>query len=90
MNRSWRLSIWGSLVERKNRTLGWIIGGASALLVLLLTVPALRTAFRFGAISWGEAIVVVVAGFMGVAWFELYKAFAGTARAGSVARASRG
>jgi P-type Ca2+ transporter type 2C len=75
VNRSWRLSMWRSLAWRKNRTLAWILGAASMLLVVLLTVPALRTAFHFGAISWGEALVALFAGFIGVAWFEAYKAW---------------
>ena len=73
VNRSWRLSIWRSLVERKNRTLAWIVAAAGLLLVLLLAVPTLRRAFHFGAITWAEALVVLVAGFAGVTWFELYK-----------------
>ena len=86
VNRSWRLSMWRALVERKNRTVGWILGAASVLLVLLLTVPALRTAFRFGPISWSEALVVLVAGFIGVVWFEVYKAFLRARRAGRCLR----
>ena len=86
VNRSWRLSIWRSLIERKNRTLAWIVGAASILLVLLLTVPAFRTAFHFGAITWGEALVVLVAGFIGVVWFESYKALSGTGTRGGAER----
>jgi P-type Ca2+ transporter type 2C len=85
VNRSWRLSIWRSLVERKNRTLPWILGTSSVLLALLLTVPALRTAFHFGAISLSEAFVVAVAGFAGVTWFEIYKALSGAGLRGRAA-----
>jgi Ca2+-transporting ATPase len=77
VNRSWRLGVWRSFVERKNRTLVWIVGGASVLLVLLLTLPRLRAAFHFGRISWVEAGVTVLAGFVGVVWFEVYKAMPG-------------
>jgi Ca2+-transporting ATPase len=73
VNRSWRLSMVGALMERRNRTLGWILGVASLCLVLLLTVPALREIFRFGPISASDALLVVVAGFAGVLWFEVYK-----------------
>ena len=73
VNRSWRLSIWQSLRERKNRTLYWILGGAVALLVLLLSVPASRVVFHFGPISWSDALIALAAGFVGVAWFEVYK-----------------
>ncbi len=74
VNRSWRLSIWQSLKERKNATLGWILGVAGILLTLLLTLPGLRTAFHFGAISWTDALIALAAGFIGVVWFEVYKA----------------
>jgi Ca2+-transporting ATPase len=73
VNRSWRLSIWRSFQERRNRTLKWILGLAGTLLVVLLTAAPLRQAFRFGAIRPLDWAVAVVAGFAGVIWFELYK-----------------
>jgi Ca2+-transporting ATPase len=73
VNRSWRLSIWQSFRQRKNAALKWILIGAVALLVLLLTVPTLRDAFSFGAMRPFDWLVAVVAGFVGVAWFEAYK-----------------
>lgn len=78
VNRSWRLPIWRSLKERKNRTLRWILGGAIVLLTAVLTVPGLRTAFHFGRISWIEGLITLIAGFIGVAWFEVRKALATT------------
>jgi Ca2+-transporting ATPase len=80
VNRSWRLSIARTLVERRNRTIGWIIGIAGLFLVLLLTVPALRDVFRFGPIQPTDALVVLVAGFIGILWFEVYKAVASRRR----------
>jgi P-type Ca2+ transporter type 2C len=73
VNRSWRLSIWRSLRQRRNRTLKWILGGAAALLVVLLTVPWLRDAFGFGPVGPSDWLVALAAGFTGVAWFEIYK-----------------
>lgn len=73
VNRSWRLSMWRSLRERRNRALPWVLGGAVALFVGLMTVPALREAFALGAVQPLEALVGVVAGFVGVAWFEVWK-----------------
>jgi len=73
VNRSWTLSAWRSLRERRNRTVKWILGGAGALLVLVLSLPAARDALRFGALQPGEWIVAVAAGLLGVAWFEAYK-----------------
>ncbi len=73
VNRSWRLSIWRSFAERTNRTLYWILGVAGVLLVVLLTVPGIRNAFNFGPMSWREWLIALVAGFVGVSWFEVYK-----------------
>ncbi|HEX6759899.1 MAG TPA: cation-translocating P-type ATPase [Propionibacteriaceae bacterium] len=76
VNRSWRLPIWRTFRERRNRTLKWILGGAGILLIAVLTVPGLRVAFNFGAITLTDWLVAAVAGFIGVAWFEIYKATA--------------
>jgi Ca2+-transporting ATPase len=73
-NRSWRLSIWRSFKERANRTLYWILAMAVTLLIVLLVVPAARTAFHFGAISWSDGLIALGVGFVGVIWFEVYKA----------------
>jgi len=73
VNRSWRLGIIRALVERRNRTIGWILGVASLFLALLLTIPALRELFRFGPILASDALIALVAGFSGVLWFEIYK-----------------
>ncbi len=73
VNRSWRLAVWRTFRERDNPTVGWILGGALAVLVALLTVPALRDVFGFGAVSLTDAAVVVVAAAAGVTWFEVAK-----------------
>ncbi len=43
------------------------------LLIVLLTVPALRHAFSFGPMTPLDWLVALVAGLIGVAWFEIYK-----------------
>ncbi len=73
VNRSWRLSVWRSLRERRNPTVTWILAGAGALLVLLLTGPGLRRAFGFGPMGPAQWLVALAAGVAGVAWFEVYK-----------------
>ena len=73
VNRSWRLSIWRTFRERRNPTLKWILAGAGVLVVVLLTVPGLRDAFNFGPLPPTGWVVAVVAGLLGVAWFEIYK-----------------
>ena len=76
VNRSWRLPIWRTFRERHNSTLKWIVAGAAVLLVVILTVPGLRQALRFGAITPTEWLIAVAAGITGVIWFEIYKAVA--------------
>ncbi|MGD9700946.1 MAG: cation-translocating P-type ATPase [Acidimicrobiia bacterium] len=73
VNRSWRLPIWRTFVERRNPTLKWILALAFALLALVLGVPWLRDAFNFGPITATDAIVALVASGVGVTWFEAYK-----------------
>jgi Ca2+-transporting ATPase len=73
VNRSWRLSIRQSFKERANPTLKWILPAATAMVILLLTVPALRDAFSFGPLHPLDWIVATTVGFVSVTWFEIYK-----------------
>lgn len=73
VNRSWRLTVWQTFRERRNPALKWILGGAAALLIAMLSVPALRHAFNFGPITPSQWAVAGAAGMLGVAWFEIYK-----------------
>jgi P-type Ca2+ transporter type 2C len=73
VNRSWRLSAWQSFRQRQNPTIKWILTAAAALLAVLLTVPWLRDAFSFGPMRPLDWFAALVAGFLGVAWFEAYK-----------------
>ncbi len=74
VNRSWRLPVWKTFQQRRNPTLKWILSGATLVLVATLTIPGLRHAFSFGAITFGQWCVAVAAGLLAVAWFEIYKA----------------
>jgi len=76
VNRSWRLSTRQSLRERTNPTLKWILPGAIGMVIVLLTVPALRGAFHFGPLHPVDWVVAVVAGSVSVVWFEIYKGHA--------------
>ncbi len=73
VNRSWRLSIWQAIRERRNPTIKWILGIAGAFLVVLLSVRQLREAFDFGPMRPVDWVAALVAGFIGVVWFEIYK-----------------
>jgi P-type Ca2+ transporter type 2C len=78
--------VWQTFRERRNTTLKWILGGAALLLVVMLTVPSLRRAFNFGAITLGEWCVAVAAGFVAVGWFEIYKTITAQHRAQTATR----
>ena len=73
VNRSWRLPVWRTIAERRNPTVKWILSLAMGLLVLLLSVPFLRRAFGFGAITVGHFALAVAAAVAGVLWFEILK-----------------
>lgn len=73
VNRSWHLSIWQSFRQRKNPSLKWIMGATVILLALLMNIPTLRDAFNFGPLRPTDWLLALVAGFLGVAWFEVFK-----------------
>ncbi|MGZ4661868.1 MAG: cation transporting ATPase C-terminal domain-containing protein, partial [Arthrobacter sp.] len=73
VNRSWRLTVWGSFRERRNPALKWILGAAVILLEVLISVPWLRGAFDLGPMTPAQWLAAVSAACIGVAWFEVYK-----------------
>ncbi len=73
VNRSWRLPVWQTVAQRRNRTLRWIVVVTLSLLALLLVVPGLRDAFSLGPVGVGDVLVALVAAALGVAWFEVRK-----------------
>ena len=76
VNRSWRLSIWETFRQRRNPTVKWILLLTAVLLVTFLSVPWLRSAFHFGPLRPIDWTVAVIAGFVSVLGFEIYKAWA--------------
>ncbi len=75
VNRSWRLSVWRTFRQRRNPALKWIVLGAGALLITILSLPGLRHAFSFGPMPPIGWLIAAASGVLGVAWFEIYKAF---------------
>jgi len=73
VNRSWRLSVVQALRERPNPTLKWILPGAAAMVIVLLTVPALRHAFNFGPLHPTDWLIACAGGCIAITWFELLK-----------------
>ncbi len=73
VNRSWRLSIWQLFLQRRNKSVKWILAGAIVVLIVLINVPVLRRPFGFGPMSAFEWLISLAAGIAAVSWFELYK-----------------
>jgi Ca2+-transporting ATPase len=72
VNRSYRRTGLAMLTVA-NRTVWWVMAGATLFLTLALTVPALRTLFHFTPPGLHNLVWAIVAGALTVAWFEVYK-----------------
>jgi Ca2+-transporting ATPase len=75
VNRSWSISALRG-IAKKNAALWWVIGGTVSVLALLLTVPTLRSLFRFSVLHPVDLLIMTGAGIASVVWFEVYKAIA--------------
>ena len=73
-NRSWTRNIF-KIIATPNKTVKYVVGGATFFLILILNVPFLLNLFQFGKISLTEALVCVALGFSSIVWFEWYKVF---------------
>jgi len=71
-NRSWTRNIF-QIISTTNKTVKYVVGGATFFLILVLNVPFLLQLFQFEKISMIEALVCVAAGFSSIIWFEMYK-----------------
>lgn len=73
VNRSWRLSVARTFVERRNSALKWILTGGIALLATTLTVAPVRRLFDLGPVRWPHLGVALLTSACGLLWFELWK-----------------
>lgn len=73
-NRSWTQSLLGGLTVR-NAALWWVLGGAGALLGLVLFVPAAQRLFHFAPVQGADLAAACCVGFVSILWFEGYKAW---------------
>jgi Ca2+-transporting ATPase len=73
-NRSWSRSIVVTL-RLRNPALNWVLGGAIAVLTVVLYVPFLRDLFRFSTLHSIDLLICLVAGVFSVLWFEVMKLF---------------
>jgi Ca2+-transporting ATPase len=75
-NRSWSRSILGSL-SVYNKSLTWVIAGATLFLGLAIYVPILQRLFHFERLHGWDILISLLAGVLSVIWFEVVKIFAG-------------
>ena len=73
VNRSWRLSIVGTIRERDNPAIKWILGVTLAFLGVLLFFPPVRDAFNFGSLRLFDLAIPVFGAVGSILWFEGYK-----------------
>ncbi len=73
-NRSWSRTIVATLSTRNNAL--WLItGGAVVFMSIVLYTPFLRELFHFTLLHPIDLLISVAAGGVGIAWFEILKAF---------------
>jgi Ca2+-transporting ATPase len=73
VNRSWHLGMVRTIRERHNPVFRWVIGIAMVVTLLLVSVPAVQSAFRFEGIPASMVALSCAAGAVGPVWFEAYK-----------------
>ena len=73
-NRSWTRPIVATF-QSPNPALWWVIGGALAILAIVLYVPFARDLFRFSRLHIVDIVVCVAGGVFSVMWFEALKIF---------------
>jgi Ca2+-transporting ATPase len=88
-NRSWTRTIVQSLRSR-NSALVWVVGGASGLLAVLLSVPGLRELFGFSKLHADDLVLCLGAGVFSIAWFEAFKILRARRPLPAAGRASSG
>src|SRR5262249_31194847 len=68
-NRSWSRTILATL-RTPNPALWWVLGGAVALLGLILYVPYLTRLFQFDRLHLDDLLVCLASGIVSVLWFD--------------------
>jgi Ca2+-transporting ATPase len=71
-NRSWTSNIF-TILTTTNKTVKWVVGGAVVFLFLTLNVPFLLDLFQFEKVGYFQLLCCIVAGFLSIVWFEVYK-----------------
>ena len=69
VNRSWSYSMLQTF-RIPNTAVWWVMGGAAAMLGLVLYLPALRNLFRFSPLHPDDLLICLCVGFLSIIWFE--------------------
>jgi len=69
VNRSWTRTILATL-RTPNTALWWVLGGAALFLGLAISVPVLRSLFRFNVLHPIDLAICLAAGILSILWFE--------------------
>lgn len=72
-NRSWSLTIWQSMIQRKNATVKWLLGGSCLVLLMMISIAPLAQAFSLAPLTLTNWAIALGAAILGVSWFEIYK-----------------
>jgi Ca2+-transporting ATPase len=73
-NRSLTRSIL-SMWKEKNSAFTWVMTGTAAVMCLVLTVPSLKSLFRFSSVSLIDLILALAGGLITIVLMELIKVF---------------
>lgn len=73
VNRSRHVSVWETIVRRRNPTLLLFLTLGLAVITLLMVVPWFRDALGLGELSLGQWLLAVGLGLLAVVWFEVLK-----------------
>lgn len=73
-NLSWSKNAF-EILASGNRALKFVLAGTLIFMAMIIFIPALRGVFHFGAVSFSDMLVPLVAGIASVIWFEAYKFF---------------
>jgi Ca2+-transporting ATPase len=72
-NRSKTLTILETILKRRNSAVPWIVLGATLLLLALLNIPLLNSAFELSSISIDSYLLIIAIGYLTVSWTDLLK-----------------
>lgn len=73
VNRSRHVSVWETVVRRRNPALLLFLSLGLAVITVLMVVPWLREALKLGELTPGEWLLAVALGLLAVVWFEVLK-----------------